>query len=926
AGQNDTFLGNPPWEFGRSVTPSAWVYGLTIVGGTSLEPQDALAIKLKDETIAWVDTNTATNTMDYSRLGITGTDDLPDPVHMPAVPVKIFDAREKVASEAGIEVLCDLLKDPLEVQKQAAAEVLLPVLLRKVVDPGMALGCLEPPVGEDGIDQHTRMELIKFLVKQHRESEVTEGRAPIVVHQLLVLISQQQNVQCLAHPSVGAVDTFFRYLTAGFTTVIRTQELMIRLLSGRDPALRQLWAAEMCQGENIQKLMQQIIRRKDDRRISAQYRTLLSFVLQQCNQKKLMTTVCEIREDDISIEEQLLVARILYSCLSAVSPSLSTKPIQPPKPLKKARANDTGLGEIMKLRVPGAPGMVIRVVPQQGRTIGGDAGGVTMIMEWKEEPIVVDPNEIIIWIAKTESALQQPVHLREGCKMILAHTRPLRSELAETEKQKMEDEELFDQRYQNQTSEPLEVFQLDFHDTVYYQLQFMGGSDLDPFLDKEDIEMVADEPPKVVVQAITEGMVTKEVSEGRYQANTAFAFDKPAGANESIIEYVLRIVEDIEGRLRKELEGGSDRSQGESDLSEDMTDVMLKEDPTQICRFMNRLLKWTRLARVQPGGKLDVLGDGQVAADGQDIDAAATKKDPDLSKFVASMSYLRMSEELRPIQRLLGLTVLSVSQQQQQRLTESMSRVLALVDSYDATVAQSMCDSVLQLLYLPRNVQKFSRANVEKVLQSMTQAFSAPEKAESSLLSFTNILTKWLKPELKDVDQSSEPASSRIITPLLDILQKSDTTQDQRAFIFNVIRQGMRYEIVSTVSFTGSSGKKGKAGKSGASQQFLQVLRPLGKSVDRMRELTDYHDLFRDLAVASSSASVLKKVCLVSDPKGHSMLIAQDVVPKLMRVIGEIKDFLPRFADAKQNFELETPSFCIDTQTRTVTSSKYLLL
>ena len=33
----------------------------------------------------------------------------------------------------------------------------------------------------------------------------------------------------------------------------------------------------------------------------------------------------------------------------------------------------------------------------------------------------------------------------------------------------------------------------------------------------------------------------------------------------------------------------------------------------------------------------------------------------------------------------------------------------------------------------------------------------------------------------------------------------------------------------------------------------------------------------------------------MSHPEGHAMLIVEDVVPKLMRVIGEIKDFLPRF-------------------------------
>ena len=542
-----------------------------------------------------------------------------------------------------------------------------------------------------------------------------------------------------------------------------------------------------------------------------------------------MATLCAIRDDELSNDEQYLVSQVLYSCLSTVPATVATKAIQAPKPLRKARASD-GLGQIMKLRVPGAPGMLVKAIPQIGRQIGDYISGATALIEWHDAPIVVDPNEIIIWLAKTESALQQPIHRREECKMILAQTRPLKMELAESEAQKIQDEAYFKERYRHASREPMEIFHLDFHDTIYYQLQFMSGKKLDSFLEKDDIEMVADEPPKVVLQGMTEGMVSQDASEDKSKANTSFAFEK-AGRNESIVEYILRLVEAIETRLRRELE--RDMEETVEEEGEDQENLS-KEDPTGIVPFMTRLLKWTRTAKAS-SRNLDVLGDGQVASGGQDIDAAATKNDADKTNVVASMSYVRLNDQLRPIQRILALAVLAVAAKQPHKLTENGPRILSLVDSLDPTVAQAMCDSVLQLLSIPRNVAKFSRAQVEKVLSSMTQAFSAPAKAESSLLSFCNILTKWLKPEAKDIAENKDSASSRIISPLLAILQKPETSQEQRAFIFNVIRQGMRYEIISAVSFTarrkaGSSGASG-AGSSGSGEQLLQVLRPLERSL-----------------------------------------------------------------------------------------------
>ena len=968
AGHQDTFLGAPPWEYGRSSTASAWVYHLMLIAGTALETQQARKTKGQDELKAWIDNGTDMMHFDYSRLGQPGVDDLPDPVHLPGIPVQIFDPRLKVASEEGIDVLCDLLNDPLESQKQAAGQALrnladpavvtnmkrvVSVLLKPLEDPetGQVLTKMHnvykvmleareaatfeavaelatnlltwvPPPGETGIDNEARLELIKHIVKQHPDSAVTEARAPIVVHQLLLLIHFPENVKCLADPSVAAMNTFFRFLTSSFTTVTRTQDLLIKLLAGPLPEVRQQWAEEICQGDKFQRFMQQLIRRKDDRRISSQYRILMNFVLQQCNQRKLMGTLSAIRDDDLSNDELFLVAQVLYSCLSTVPSSVSTKAIQAPKPLKKARQSDSGLGQILKLRVPGAPSMTVRAIPQIGRQIGENVLGATSLIEWQEEPILVDPNEIIIWVAKTESALQQPIHKREECKMILAQTRPLRMELAESEAQKAQDNAYFKDRYRNATSEPLEVFHLDFHDTVYYQLQFMSGKKLDSYLEKDDIEMVADEPPRVVLQGLTEGMVSQDSgAEDKCKANTSYSFEKAVGRNESIIEYILRLVESIESRLRRELEDDKQEEENENDAEK--SEALAKEDPTNILDFMNRLLKWTRISKTS-SRNLEALGDGQVAAGGQDIDAAETKNDGDKSNMVASMSYVRLNDQLRPTQRILALAVVAVAAKQPHKLTDSIARILNLVDSLDSTVARCMCDSMLQLLSIPRNIAKFSRANVEKVLSSMTQAFFAPEEAEASLLSFCNILTKWLKPEAKDIAESKEPASSRIISPLLAILQKPDTSQEQRAFIFNIIRQGMRYEIISAVSFTSSSTSTSRKSKGGA-QQLLQVLRPLERSVDRLSSLENYHELFRDLSVAFSSASVLKKVCLVSTTKAHAMLILEDVVPKLMRVIGEIKDFLPRFKDATA-FHLDIPSICIDSQTRKVIASKYLLL
>ena len=118
------------------------------------------------------------------------------------------------------------------------------------------------------------------------------------------------------------------------------------------------------QGEKFQRFMQQMIRRKDDRRISGQHlaavmsdlshflcmcrwcqiaaaakvpcvdelcaatvpRQLAEFAFEwkqppawpRCNQRRLMATLCAIRDDDLSVDEQVLVAQAIQHVESRV--------------------------------------------------------------------------------------------------------------------------------------------------------------------------------------------------------------------------------------------------------------------------------------------------------------------------------------------------------------------------------------------------------------------------------------------------------------------------------------------------------------------------------------------------------------------------------------------------------------------------------
>ena len=132
---------------------------------------------------------------------------------------------------------------------------------------------------------------------------------------------------------------------------------------------------------------------------------------------------------------------------------------------------------------------------------------------------------------------------------------------------KEEDELFFKDRHKNNKSEPIDIFKLEYHDKIYYQRQFLGGKDFNTGYLEGDIEMVADEPPKVVLTAVTEGMVAI-LSEEKCRLNTLEAFSKEGGRKQSILEYILLIVEDIERRLRESLDGTGDTKSEEEQEEE----------------------------------------------------------------------------------------------------------------------------------------------------------------------------------------------------------------------------------------------------------------------------------------------------------------------------------------------------------------------
>ena len=155
--------------------------------------------------------------------------------------------------------------------------------------------------------------------------------------------------------------------------------------------------------------------------------------------------------------------------------------------------------------------------------------------------------------------------------------------------------------------------------------------------------------------------------------------------------------------------------------------------------------------------------------------------------------------------------------------------------------------------------------------------------------------------------------------------------EEQKSKILTIVRQGMRYSIVSTDSFTMGTGVSGKSSKKdGGSGPMNQILRPMESSLEAMlqepSQLSGPEDMFFDMNLCFNAASVLKYICRTNSSREHSQLIQLGVVPTMMRILSVIRDFLPRFQEYRKNFEYTVPSFCFDPQVPGVLTKKVFWL
>ncbi|CAE8628389.1 unnamed protein product [Polarella glacialis] len=286
-----------------------------------------------------------------------------------------------------------------------------------------------------------------------------------------------------------------------------------------------------------------------------------------------------------------------------------------------------------------------------------------------------------------------------------------------------------------------------------------------------------------------------------------------------------------------------------------------------------------------------------------------------------------MAERLRPIQRFFALCLVAMTKASLSRISDSRERLIELMDSLDSYSAQAICRAILELLTMPKNVGLFSKNSVEKTLQSMEQTFQQPASAERSLTAFADILWKYLKPDSRIGGDDGLKASVRIVRPLLELLSRPDTNKETKSKIFTIIRQGMRFSLISTDTFTTSVGK-GSGKKGDGMSPMHQVLKPMDSSLEAVAsEVTrDTGELFFDLNLCFSAASVLKYICRTSSTEEHAQLIQLEVVPKMMRILSVIRDFLPRFANSKLNFEYTIPAFCTNPQTTALYKPVFRLL
>jgi len=183
--------------------------------------------------------------------------------------------------------------------------------------------------------------------------------------------------------------------------------------------------------------------------------------------------------------------------------------------------SDPRANRIEKLQIKGAPGLSVACCP-----IPPKVGTVmTKVKRWdptgnREQPYpkCINPNEIYVWIAHSESELEKPVHMREviggtSCVVIICHTNPM---IVDENQDLGEIEQLFGKRYEGSKSEDLLCKSMDFADTIYYAVQFMCGKPLLPFVDVEDPELLQEETPRVIIRLNCESMVMRDMTEASY--------------------------------------------------------------------------------------------------------------------------------------------------------------------------------------------------------------------------------------------------------------------------------------------------------------------------------------------------------------------------------------------------------------------------
>ena len=103
------------------------------------------------------------------------------------------------------------------------------------------------------------------------------------------------------------------------------------------------------------------------------------------------------------------------------------------------------------------------------------------------------------------------------------------------------------------------------------------------------------------------------------------------------------------------------------------------------------------------------------------------------------------------------------------------------------------------------------------------------------------------------------------------------------------------------------------------------VIDPMVRALDAVSQTTNFADLYFELSLCFQAASVLKNVCLTRRHEDHAMLVQLEVVPKLMKVLGVIRDFLPQFKNVK-NFNFVAPNFVVNSMTGQYINSVYNLL